>query len=145
MDCITLAIENPAEPGECRVFNQFTEQFNLNELAAIISKVAIKAGHSPEILHLTNPRVELEEHYYNAKHTKLLDLGLIPHLLEDTLIESLFSVISSNIGAIDPVLLEQPSVTWSNGGNEVWQKYAKTSVSSKMEDEIKEIVNRERR
>ncbi len=145
MACITLAIENPASPGECRVFNQFTEQFNLNELAEIIANVAVKAGHSPEIVHLTNPRVELEEHYYNAKHTKLLDLGLVPHLLEDTLIESLFSVISSNIGAIDPVLLEQPSVTWSNGGNEVWQKYAKTSFSAKMEAEVREIVERERR
>lgn len=29
-----------------------------------------------------NPRVEAEEHYYNAKNTKLQDLGLKPHLLQ---------------------------------------------------------------
>jgi hypothetical protein len=34
------------------------------------------------------PRVELEEHYYNAKHTKLVDLGLKPHNLSDVLIDS---------------------------------------------------------
>ena len=42
-----------------------------------------------------NPRVELEEHYYNAKHTKLLDLGLEPHFLSDTLVESMFGMIES--------------------------------------------------
>jgi len=36
--------------------------------------------------HLENPRVELEEHYYNPAHTKLLDLGLQPHALSDVLI-----------------------------------------------------------
>jgi len=42
---------------------------------------------------IDNPRIELEEHYYNAKHTKLLDLGLQPHLLSETLVESMFGVI----------------------------------------------------
>ena len=38
---------------------------------------------------MPNPRVEAEEHYYNAKRTKLVDLGLEPHLLNDNLIDSL--------------------------------------------------------
>ncbi len=38
-----------------------------------------------------NPRVEAEEHYYNAKHTQLVELGLEPHLLEDNLIDSLLN------------------------------------------------------
>jgi len=42
-----------------------------------------------EIEHLANPRVEAEEHYYNAKNTRLLDLGLEPHYLSETLISSL--------------------------------------------------------
>jgi UDP-sulfoquinovose synthase len=42
---------------------------------------------------IDNPRVEAEQHYYNAAHTKLLDLGLRPHLLDETLIESMFSTI----------------------------------------------------
>lgn len=45
-----------------------------------------------------NPRVEAEEHYYNAKHTQLLELGLQPHLLGDNIINSLlnFAVEVSN-------------------------------------------------
>lgn len=35
-----------------------------------------------QIANVPNPRVEAEEHYYNAKNTKLQDLGLQPHLLE---------------------------------------------------------------
>jgi UDP-sulfoquinovose synthase len=31
------------------------------------------------IEHLDNPRVEAPDHYYNVKHTKLVDLGLEPH------------------------------------------------------------------
>jgi UDP-sulfoquinovose synthase len=40
-----------------------------------------------------NPRIEREDHYYNAINTKLLDLGLQPHLLSETLIEHVFDVI----------------------------------------------------
>ena len=76
-----LALRSPAKAGECRVFNQFTESFSVMELAR---KVADAAGGA-EIVHLDDPRVELEEHYYRAAHTKLLDLGLMPHLLGDEL------------------------------------------------------------
>ena len=40
--------------------------------------LAAEIGYEVEIEHLENPRVETEEHYYNAIHTKLLDLGLEP-------------------------------------------------------------------
>ena len=50
-------------------------------------------GLEVRVDHVDNPRVEREEHYYNAKHTKLLDLGLKPHLLSETLIESMFARI----------------------------------------------------
>jgi hypothetical protein len=35
-----------------------------------------------QVTNVPNPRVEAEEHYYNAKNTKLQDLGLKPHLLQ---------------------------------------------------------------
>ena len=44
-----------------------------------------------QVQSVPNPRVEAEEHYYNAKRTKLVDLGLEPHLLSDNLIDSLLS------------------------------------------------------
>ncbi|HET9722932.1 MAG TPA: NAD-dependent epimerase/dehydratase family protein [Actinomycetota bacterium] len=90
MRCVELAVLNPAGEGEFRVFNQFTEQFSVNELAQIVREAALHHGLQAEPVHVENPRVEMEEHYYNAKHTKLLDLGLEPHLLSETLIESMF-------------------------------------------------------
>ena len=46
-----------------------------------------------QVDHVSNPRFELEEHYYNPAHTKLLELGLQPTLLSETLIESMLDVI----------------------------------------------------
>ncbi len=74
--CIEIACLNPANPGECRVFNQFTEQFSVLELAEMVQAAAWKLGMRVDIEHLAGPRVESEEHYYNAKHSKLIDLGL---------------------------------------------------------------------
>lgn len=47
--------------------------------------------HRAQVASVPNPRVEAEEHYYNAKHSKLQDLGLEPHLLGDNMIETLLS------------------------------------------------------
>jgi UDP-sulfoquinovose synthase len=44
--CIQIAIDNPASQGEFRVFNQFTEQFSVNELAAIVEREGKKLGIS---------------------------------------------------------------------------------------------------
>jgi len=93
LQCVELAILNPPAEGEYRVFNQFTEQFSINELAELVRKAALDHGLHVEPVHVENPRVEAEEHYYNAKHTKLLDLGLKPHLLSETLIDSMFRTI----------------------------------------------------
>jgi UDP-sulfoquinovose synthase len=91
--CVELATLNPAAAGEFRVFNQFTEQFSVLELAELVQKAGSEVGLDVKIDHLDNPRVEREEHYYNAKHTKLVELGLEPHMLSETLIESMFSAI----------------------------------------------------
>ena len=80
LQCVELAVNNPGELGEYRVFNQFTEQFTVGELAERVKKAGEELGHSVEIQSFPNPRVEMEEHYYNAANTKLRDLGLEPHL-----------------------------------------------------------------
>lgn len=89
--CMELAIANPAESGQFRVFNQFTELFSIQDLAMMVKKAGNSLGLDVEIKHLDNPRVELEEHYFNAKNTKLLDLGLQPHYLSDSLLDSLLN------------------------------------------------------
>ena len=105
--CVDLAVQNPAGPGEFRVFNQFTEQFSVLQLAQLVKQAAAHLGYEVEIAHLDNPRVEKEEHYYNAAHTKLLDLGLEPTLLGEELVESMIHIIERHKervieGSIDP-------------------------------------------
>jgi UDP-sulfoquinovose synthase len=105
--CVELAIRHPAQPGEFRVFNQFTESFSVNELAEKVSEAAGGA----EIIHLEDPRVELEEHYYRAAHTKLLDLGLLPFLLDDDLLSDLLAIARAHINRLDHSAL-RPQVSW---------------------------------
>jgi UDP-sulfoquinovose synthase len=93
LQCVELAVANPAALGEFRVFNQFTEQFSVSELAELVATAAAEAGREVEIRKFPNPRVEAEQHYYNATNTKLLDLGLEPHLLGAELVTSMLSTI----------------------------------------------------
>jgi UDP-sulfoquinovose synthase len=83
LNCVCLSLENPSRKGELRIFNQFTETFSVNELAEKVKAVGQIVGLKVEIESLENPRKEKEEHYYNPKHTGLLDLGLQPHFLTD--------------------------------------------------------------
>jgi UDP-sulfoquinovose synthase len=89
--CIELAIVNPARAGEFRVFNQFTELFSIKDLAHKIQQAGTTLGLKVEIQSVANPRVEMEEHYFNPKNTNLLDLGLQPHFLSDSLLDSLLN------------------------------------------------------
>ena len=93
LQCVELAVTNPARRGEFRVFNQFTEQFTIMELAELAKRSAEQVGLEVTIDHFPNPRVELEEHYYNAVNTKLRDLGLKPHYLGEELVRSMLSTI----------------------------------------------------
>ncbi len=112
--CIELAVENPAERGEFRVFNQFTEQFSVGQLAEMVVDAAGKLGLEARIESLPNPRVEKEEHYYNAKHTGLLDLGLEPHYLGDSLLDSLLNIAVEYRDRVDTDHV-MPSVDWRTG------------------------------
>ena len=117
MRCVELACLNPAAPGECRVFNQFTEQFSVLELAQLVQAAGQKLGLSVAMEHLPDPRVEKESHYYNAKHSKLIDLGLRPHYLSDSLLDSLMNIAIRYRDQIDPSVL-LPQVNWRNASNE---------------------------
>jgi UDP-sulfoquinovose synthase len=113
--CIQLACENPAEPGEFRVFNQMTEAMSVQEIAETVSRCF---PGDVDIAYLDNPRVELEGHYYNVTHTRLLDLGLSPHLLSDTLITSLFDVTKRHVGRVRTEAM-QPKVNWRHHASPV--------------------------
>ena len=78
MQCLTIAINNPPQEGEYRVFNQFEEVYSITQLAEKVKRVGDGLGLSVGIRHVENPRVEREEHYYNPDHRHLLDLGYRP-------------------------------------------------------------------
>ena len=109
--CVELAIANPANQGEFRVFNQFTEQFSVGDLAMMVKKAGLAIGLNVELHHLDNPRVEKEEHYYNAKNTNLLSLGLQPHYLSDSLLDSLLNFAIKYRHRVDKEQI-LPKVSW---------------------------------
>ena len=78
MACLRLALENPAEQGEYRVFNQFENAYTITELARMVQEVAADIGLGAVIHHYDNPRTELEEHFYEPDRQHLIDLGYKP-------------------------------------------------------------------
>jgi len=118
--CIELAIASPPREGEYRVFNQITEQFSLVELAEMVVRQSELFGLEAQVKHLPNPRVEAEQHYYNAAHTGLVELGLEPHLLNGSVLESLIQVAIKYRKHIDRNLI-LPTVNWRTTKNEVYR------------------------
>jgi UDP-sulfoquinovose synthase len=109
--CVELAVAHPAARGEFRVFNQFTEQFNVLDLAMKVQRAGDELDLPVEVQHLENPRVELEDHYYCAKNTELRKLGLIPHCLSETLLSSLLSFAIKYKDRVDETQI-LPNVAW---------------------------------
>jgi UDP-sulfoquinovose synthase len=115
--CVELACLNPPGKGECRVYNQFTEQFSVLDLAKKVQEAGKDLGIKVEIDHLPDPRVEAEAHYYNAKHSKLLDLGLQPHFLSDSLLDSLMNIAVKYRDRVDSTIM-LPQVNWREPHND---------------------------
>lgn len=113
LQCVELAVKNPAKAGEFRVFNQFTEQFSVMHLAEMVKAAGQRVGLPVEIAHLPNPRIELEDHYYNAKHSKLADLGLKPNLLTDAVLDGMLQTVRANSASIRSEAFD-PKIKWSS-------------------------------
>jgi UDP-sulfoquinovose synthase len=71
--------------------------------------------------------VEAEEHYYNARHSKLIELGLKPHLLSDSLLDSLMNIALRYHDRIDTSKM-LPQVNWREAHNNLRQP---TSMSAR--------------
>jgi len=114
LQCVEIAATHPAAAGEFRVFNQFTEQFSVLELAHLVQRCAGEVGLDATVRHYPNPRVEAEQHYYHAVNDKLLKLGLEPHYLGDELIFSMLNVIRQHR---DRISLSEvaPKTRWRPG------------------------------
>ena len=115
VECLRLTSEQPADPGEFRVFNQMTESFTVTEIAKV---VATSYPGEASIENIENPRVEAETHYYNVVHSGLVELGLTPHHLSETLITSMFDVAERYKRRVDREAL-LPLVNWRRTTNRV--------------------------
>lgn len=115
LQCVEIAMLNPpADGSRMRVFNQFTEVFSVMDLAKAVQEAGSKLGIDVTIAHYENPRVESEVHYYNPKHSNLLDLGLQPRYLEESLVESVLSRVIQFKDRIIPDAIV-PRIRWQSG------------------------------
>ena len=114
-ECLRLSVEHPAEPGEFRVFNQMTESVTIAELAQVVRHA------SPSVVDidwLENPRIEADAHHYQVTHRRLVEMGLDPHHLSETLISSMFPIVRRYQERVDRAAL-RPHVNWRRPANPV--------------------------
>lgn len=112
--CVALAADSPADRGQFRIFNQFTEQFSVQDLAFKVRDAGQRAGVEVAIDHIDNPRIEMEEHYYNAAHSKLVDLGLEPNLLSDAELDAMLERVRARCDGVDRTVFA-PRIKWALG------------------------------
>lgn len=113
LKCVELALLHPANSGEFRVFNQFTEQFSVNQLAGLVSCAARSLGKTVITNHIPDPRVEAQQHYYKAIHTELESLGFVSTFLTQKILRAMLTNLSADPASIDAKSLENTSVIWN--------------------------------
>ena len=109
--CVEISLNNPASQGEFRVFNQFTESFEINKLANMVKEMCKENEIDVLIQNVDNPRTELMDHYYKAKNTSLKDLGLNPIYLNKKVLFEMFSKILKYKNRINKGLI-MPTINW---------------------------------
>jgi len=96
LQCVHAAERNPAEKGEMKIFNQIMETFSVNELAVLTKSIGDELGFNVRVESVENPRIELEEHYYNPVYQGLVELGVKPHLLTREMMVSMFNEVAKH-------------------------------------------------
>jgi UDP-sulfoquinovose synthase len=115
MQCLTIAVENPPNQGEYRVFNQFQNCYSIEELALMVQKVALNCGIPAEIVRYDNPRKELEYHYYNPDRDHLLKLGYQPtHNIEPVIQMMLQDLLEHKTRILQKKTVLIPDIRWDN-------------------------------
>lgn len=80
--CVELAISSPPQIGDrVRIMNQMTETHRVRDLATMIAGLT-----GAKISEVANPRVEAEENDLVVSNKCLLDMGLKPTTLKDSLL-----------------------------------------------------------
>lgn len=115
MQCLTLAIENPPEQGEYRVFNQFEDVYSIISLAREVQRVGNeKFGLDVKIKSLEPPRIEAQEHHYNPDHEHLIKLGYKPGFtMEEVLVEMFRDLMPQEYRIAEYKHVLVPEIFWS--------------------------------
>ncbi|MEE9386780.1 MAG: NAD-dependent epimerase/dehydratase family protein [Nannocystaceae bacterium] len=113
LQCVDLAVCEPVARGKLRILNQFTEQYSVNQLAECVQVAGELRGLSVEISPIENPRKEKEDHYYNAAHSGLLELGLKPHPMTAQVLAEMLDRVIEHKSDIDPRRI-LPRVRWND-------------------------------
>ncbi|MEO8607658.1 MAG: NAD-dependent epimerase/dehydratase family protein [Chloroflexota bacterium] len=115
MQCLTIAIENPPQQREYRIFNQFEDCYAIEELAYMVQKVALNHGIQVDIAHYDNPRKELEHHYFNPDHNHLLELGYQPTQNIEVIIQKMLQDLSGHkVRILHKKNVLIPDIRWDN-------------------------------
>jgi len=122
MQCLTLGLENPPEPGEYRVFNQFEETYSIRGLADLVQQAAREVGLKVEVAPVENPRaaIEREDHHFAPDHSRLLALGYQPtHDVASEVLDMLADLLPyrERVAKHQQALL--PNVHWSGSRHRV--------------------------
>ena len=112
VECIKIALQNKPKQGELNIFNQFTEQFSVLQLAELVKSSMNKIDVDVTKKKKKNPRIEKENHYYNAKHSNLRKLGLKPTKLTHSIILEIAEYCMKYKNNIKPKTIN-PGIKWA--------------------------------
>ena len=112
LQCVELAINNPAGERELKIYNQLTETFSVNQLAEKVQEAGKLVGIDVEVKSIPNPRREPEDHYYNPTCTGLIDLGLKPNFMTSEVLADMMRIALKYKDNIDNSKIF-PRVKWS--------------------------------
>ena len=112
LQCLKIALENPAKSGEFKVRNQFTEFKSINDLAKIVKESLAELNIDSKLENIENPRVEEEKHYYNPNNKSFIDLGLKPVKISKEVILEIAKYLLPYVKNYDPHLL-MPNINWN--------------------------------
>ena len=122
MQCLTIAIEQPADPGEYRTWNQFEEVYDITELARIVRAVGLERGKNVGAWNYENPRIEDEDHGYEPVHEQLLRRGYQPTTDMKGVLRGMFADLEPCREALEKAKdLLVPKYRWSGEHRKVKQ------------------------
>tara|TARA_Y100000310_G_C20389701_1_gene672159 strand:- start:449 stop:775 length:327 start_codon:yes stop_codon:yes gene_type:complete len=107
MQCVDIASQVPADSGEFKVRNQYTQSLSVRGIA---DRVIAAIGGSVE--KLPNPRVEQEDHYYNPTNDSFIGDGLCPVFLTAGVIQGMATDITPFLGNVDREIIA-PRTKWN--------------------------------